>query len=135
MKQFDMEIIKFYTQHKNIPFVWGKSDCSVFANDWVKQWTGKDIRADFEDYQDENGAIEVLTKNNYQDQHQLLDRYFHRSHKNRLRRGDLVGHYFENSAIMAIGICAGRTCLFQGDEGIIKVPIIEIKPLLCWRVD
>lgn len=51
----------FLVSRARMPFVWGKSDCALFAADGIEAITGVDIAADFRGkYSDETGAMALI---------------------------------------------------------------------------
>ena len=130
----DKKIKEFYTEHKDTEFVWGVSDCSHFAAQWVKLFIGKDIAKDMPTYSSEVEAMQVLSDLGYSTQEDSLDNYFKRIAKTQLMRGDIVGHYFKDARYMAIGVYTGESSMFKAPHGILSVPYKFIDQNLCWRV-
>lgn len=53
---------------RRTPFVWGKSDCAIFAADAIRAITGEDIAAGYRGtYSDAKGALRALSKACYTD--------------------------------------------------------------------
>jgi len=130
----DSKIKQLFEDYNKEPFQYGVSDCANFASDWVQRITGRDIISDFEEYSTEATAMSVLSSHGYKDQDELLDDYFKRVPKRRMKRGDLCGHYFEGNKIMAIGVYVSSFAMFRNDDGLVMVPYKMLDTNLCWSI-
>mgnify|MGYP000700281848 CR=1 FL=1 len=131
----DDKLKAFCDQECNVPFQYGVDDCSRFAAKWVKDFSGRTVIEDWPEYTDENSAIIVLASMGYDSQEEALDHFFKRIPKTRLMRGGLVGHYFPNFGLMAVGVFMGDSAVFKSPDGIYMLPYKKIDRNLCWSIE
>ncbi len=60
----DVLIREFLARQSAVPFLWGRSDCCLFAADYVRAVTGRDPGEHLRgQYSDEDGAVATLDEN------------------------------------------------------------------------
>lgn len=56
--RWEIELQRFLTERREMPFSWGSNDCATFAAEWVRRCTGEAV---FEsDYGDAAGAVRAM---------------------------------------------------------------------------
>lgn len=132
----------FLKVRAHTPFVWGKSDCALFAADGVEAITGVDIAADFRGkYADEAGAAEAIKSiaggETIADaaawcaaKHGLVEW----AHPLCAQRGDLVVYVDPETKLPVSGLVhlSGRHIVAQGPNGLMRISISLVKR--AWHV-
>lgn len=132
MRKQGWEIIldDYITTQKAIPFVWGHTDCVLFAANCANAILEQDLSpqiAAYGDY-DEAAALEYVRACN--GIAGIFDRHFTRRPVKTAQRGDIVVMNFNGTK--AAGICNGRLAVCKTIDGIIFVPMIHA--LAAWEV-
>ncbi len=111
------------------PFVWGESDCCLFAADVVLAMTGEDYAAPYRGkYNSARGSLIALKKYGAGTIEGSLDLIFPR--RRCPRRGDVVIVTLDDSP--ALGICVGAQSAFRTKEGIV---LLSSQGLIGWEVN
>jgi hypothetical protein len=134
-------LIAFVAANKTTTFVWGRSDCALFAANGIQAMTGTDIAADFRNkYASEAGAMATIkavcggatvadaaaycaSKHNLQEL----------KHPLKAQRGDLV--IVEDSGRLIAGLVApsGRHVVAAGQNSLnTRIPVSNVKR--AWRI-
>ncbi len=110
------------------PFVWGESDCCLFAADVVLAMTGEDYAKAFRGkYKSARGALGALKRHGHGDIEKTMDGMFERRYP---MRGDVVMAVIDNQ--QALGICVGADAAFKGPAG---ASFLSVDGLIAWAVD
>ena len=139
------EFDKFMKDRKDIPFVWGVSDCALMCADGILAMTGVDIASEFRDkYHDLETSLVIAKQVTGLDNPTVADCAAHCAAKHGLKevpplmasRGDLVVLSDAGRVIAGLVHLSGRHVVAQGEAGLKKIPI-TITPALvlrAWRV-
>lgn len=135
----------FMHSRKDTPFVWGVSDCALFAADGILAITGTDIASDFRGkYHDQASSLAIAKTVTGLPDPTVADCAAYCAAKHGLKevpplmaqRGDLVVLQDAGRAIAGLMHLSGRHVVAQGELGLKKIPV-TITPALvlrAWRV-
>lgn len=120
------------------PFEWGVSDCALWAANWVRDITGRDIAEAFRGhYSSPKGSIRALKRYGAGSLAATMsDLLPVIAEPSDAGRGDLVGVAGAPHPILdcAVGICVGTAVMVYGpDETLVHLPLGNA--LYAWRVD
>lgn len=112
LSTWEADLSAYIASVRNLPFVYGKHDCGLFAAGAVVAMTGEDPAAEFRGkYSSEIGIAKALKKIGAGDLETTLDTMFETRPVGLLRRGDLAWNGD------SVGVCMGGYALFVGQEG------------------
>lgn len=122
---------------KDVPFVWGWSDCLHFAGSVAAAMLDYDphekIGAEKYIYESEAGAIEMLNKHFGGKMGNVFNRLFAEVRPKKAGRGDIAIVDFLGKEICGIIDSTGRAVAVKSNDGILFIPVNRIKQ--AWRVD
>lgn len=117
----------FIEQRRDTPFVWGKSDCCLFAADGVEVITGIDFAEKWRGkYSSALGAMRFVRQDGGIDKLVSLESL----PALMAQRGDVV--MVGTQGDYALGVCLGRSLAAQGPDGVQFLP--ADRALLAWKV-
>lgn len=127
------ELHDFLLQRANQPFRWGRNDCSLFAADAIRSFTGVDLAADFRGYTTKAEAMAMIQKVTGADTIEAAAEYCAKQHglveyqhPLQARRGDLVLVNDAGRRISAIVHLSGRHAVTVGARGLMRLSILNI---------
>lgn len=120
------------------PFEWGVSDCALWAANWVRDITGRDIAEAFRGrYTTSRGSLIALKRYGAGSLAATMSALLPEcDDASAAGRGDLVGVECKPHPVLdcAVGVCVGTAVLVYGpDETLIHVPLGNA--LFAWRVE
>ena len=139
------EFNTFMRDRMDTPFVWGVTDCALFAADGVLAMTDVDIASEFRNkYHDQESSMAVAAEVTGLNNPTVADCAAYCAAKHGLKevpplmaqRGDLVVLSDAGRVIAGLIHLSGRHVVAQGELGIKKIPI-TITPALvlrAWRI-
>lgn len=105
---WEKSLYDYLEASKNTPFVWGQSDCAIWASSFVDTITGSSHASEWVGlYDDEEGATELMLARGYANPEAIADAFLDTKPVKTAQRGDLVLH-----PCGALGLCAGRLSYF-----------------------
>lgn len=108
-------------RHQAGPFVWGQSDCALFA-DAVAAMTGYDPLADCRGYTSEFGALKKLKAAGFDNVDELVAARFVEIAPVAAQRGDLGYPARIARPLMGPAVIDGAHAFSKGPEGFVVVP-------------
>jgi hypothetical protein len=131
---------EFLLDRARVPFVWGSTDCALFAADGILAQTGIDIAAEFRGrYHDQSGAFaaikEITGGTTVADAAAWCAAKFGMeewTYPLMARRGDLVTLDDGGNEVAGLVHLNGRDIAVVGDKGLHRLPIASVKR--AWRV-
>lgn len=134
--QWPTMLAAYIEERRNVSFVWGSSDCCLFAADWVEMVTGVDPAADLRGkYDSAASAMRLLRKLGGVCGILLEARKscgIVEIETARCSRGDLI--VADTGRGNAIGIYLGHCSAFVGCAGLIFAPLATLNGARCWRI-
>lgn len=117
---------EFIEARRNTPFVWGETDCTLFAADAVKALTGVDPAAQYRGkYSDQKGALRLIKEAGSLSGLVPLESIPVQF----ASRGDVV--LLDTESGQALGVHLGRVIAGQGPTGLMFVPTSHA--LAAWK--
>lgn len=122
------ELSDYLSERKKIPFEWGKNDCLLFVAYGVARLTGKIFYKEYEGYNDEAGALDVLKLHGGVEG--IINKHLGPGNRNVLtaRRGD-VGVAKMPEITAGLIDDSGQFLVVVTPAGIRRVPLAKV-----WRV-
>lgn len=118
-----MHFVDYVIENLTKPFEWGKNDCVLFANNWVKEATGKDFVEAFLDgrpmWSNEREALRLLK--DLGGVEEVVNTRLTRINPNLARDGDVALHD------RSLCLFSGAYVVGPGETGLIRVLRTEAK--------
>ena len=125
------EIADVISQYKAVEFVWGKSDCCMFACDVVKATVGIDPAESYRGkYDSKEGAYNCL--NEIGSIEHAFDKHFNRIDFNVAKRGDVVLHESDGDGVI-LSVVWSSGLVTMSRTGC-KLITDNVKPIAVWRI-
>lgn len=131
-EDWPLRLHRFIAQRRDWPFEWGRTDCALFASDWIWEATGVDPAEAFRGkYTTAAGAARALKRYGAGDLEgtatMMLGGPIPRL---KARRGDIVS--VETGGQVALGVCLGGEVACVSPEGMVTIPLRQARR--AWRV-
>lgn len=127
LPQWEARLAEYLTAQRDAVFAWGRVDCVLFAAGAVLAMTGIDPAAAARGrYATAIGARRLMTRMGWADLPAMLAAHFGEIGPACAQRGDVV---FDGRSL---GVCAGRTACFLGDQEDYETGLIHL-PLARWE--
>jgi hypothetical protein len=105
---WEQALYDYLEASKNTPFIWGQTDCAIWASTFVDQITGTNHAAQWAGlYDTEEGATALMIARGYANPEAIADAALTSRPVKTAQRGDLMLH-----PCGALGLCAGRLSYF-----------------------
>jgi hypothetical protein len=119
LENWPVALNDFIDARRDTAFVWGTTDCCLFAADAVEAMTGTDYVADYRGtYTDAKGALRLI--NDAGGLSAFVPKSFEEVEPGYAQRGDVV--LLEIDDRNSLGIHLGAVIAGQGEAGIVFVP-------------
>ena len=108
IEHWEDQLYAYIEASKDLQFVWGQNDCSLWAAKWLDIVNGSNIVVDWLGLNgDEEGATALMAERGFANCEAVADSLFAAKHIRMASRGDMVLHQSG-----ALGICDGRRSYF-----------------------
>lgn len=133
--QWPKLLASFIEARRGRPFAWGENDCCLFAADWIREATGRDIACDYRGkYHSALSAARIL-----QNEGGVLGVFRKAAERERMivvtpshaQRGDIVARDSEDGPLL--GVCIGALGAFVTERGLRFVQVQGERDIVCWR--
>lgn len=133
--QWPKLLVSFIESHRVRPFCWGENDCCLFAADWIREATGRDIASDYRGkyssalsasriLADEGGVVGVFRKAAEREGMVVVA-------PSMVQRGDIIALNSDREPLL--GVCIGSFGAFVTERGLRFVQVQGNRETVCWR--